>query len=775
MALNDTLSIDIARRGTIHIPAKQADHGYDIICTILRNGENIVDASTDTATFRAGKPDNTIYYGDATVNSDNTVTIHVDDEGQMLAVPGFVVVDVTLNDGNGVVKSTQNFVLDVQAAPGGEAIPSWSVFVELEELVESVQQFNNDAEAYATGERGGVPVEEGDPAYHNNAAYYNAQAQEASTGSVRYDTAQSLTDAQKRQAIANIGIYDDVQQIVKVTSSATTMGQIATILNSVNTAGDHVFFDVSALGAQMCLCTIFVDTADNKFKIFDLVKGRAIEGVYDATTLLVQNIALASDVATQAQIDALQQEIDELGGKSVVENWDALADKTADGTSTDVVKIGDIIDVNWLRSAIGTTTGNHTVACSNLNLFAEGVGEAEAKDYLFVYDGSSWTYEGTAISLADFGLTVSGTPATGEVMTVRTTIEAIPHTFVDYDNPDVEGAGTTVPHSWMLERTYAPETKTFDTYEALFAVYQGKRVPAGNYHLRNYCYRSSFNIDMYLTIPQDLGSDDYIVQAGSNGYTSGKEITNADGVTRTGVSVISGLTPTIYGTRSAASGSVSIAYAPASGVSYAELEGLNADPSDPVVYVNSSEFDKCVYGNNLWPDSNLSEWINDEDPAKSSVTPTHMLDIPSTWNLNAGYLYGIDPRVKRHLLPFNAKFVSGYGNPDYTQGQTYSTRQKVTLLSAKEMSFNIQTSEGEATDLYSGYCNGVLTNDAVAARAKFNKAGGTANSLRWSRSAFSTNAGFSRLVTSTGSYTSNSAYYSYYFAPAFIFGKSTNQ
>lgn len=179
MGLNENLSIDIARRYTTHIPAKQADHGYDIVMRILRNGVDIVTPSSDTATFRAGKPDGTIYYGNATVNEDKTVSIHVDDDGQMLAVPGCVVVDVTLNDGSGAVKSTQNFVIDVQAAPGGEAIPSTSVFIELQELVDETKDLNVEAEAYAAGTRDGVPVEPGDPAYHNNAPYYLQETEDA--------------------------------------------------------------------------------------------------------------------------------------------------------------------------------------------------------------------------------------------------------------------------------------------------------------------------------------------------------------------------------------------------------------------------------------------------------------------------------------------------------------------------------------------------------------------------------------------------------------------
>lgn len=90
----------------------------------------------------------------------------------------------------------------------------------------------------------------------------------------------------------------------------------------------------------------------------------------------------------------------------------------------------------------------------------------------------------------------------------------------------------------------------------------------------------------------------------------------------------------------------------------------------------------------------------------------------------------------------------------------------------KEMSFNIQTNEGNATDLYSEYTNGALDNNAVASRAKYNKAGGTLNSYRWSRSANSGYANPSRVVTSTGSHYGGNASSAYYYAPAFIIGKS---
>lgn len=204
MALSQTLTLDIARRGTPHVPAKQADHGYDIIITILQDGVNIVDHTTDTASFRLQKADGNAVYGTCTVNNDDTVTLHIDDNGQMLAVAGYASVDVSIEE-SGDVKSTQNFIFDIQAAPGGSQIPSSTEFTQLQALVTSVNQLNEDAEAYAIGERNGTPVTSGDPAYENNAKYYNTQAQSAALGTVHFDQAQTLTDAQKAQALENVG------------------------------------------------------------------------------------------------------------------------------------------------------------------------------------------------------------------------------------------------------------------------------------------------------------------------------------------------------------------------------------------------------------------------------------------------------------------------------------------------------------------------------------------------------------------------------------------
>ena len=85
-----------------------------------------------------------------------------------------------------------------------------------------------------------------------------------------------------------VGKYDDIVGVIRVTSAATTMAAIAEKLNEVNTAGDHVVFDVSALDAGMYLVTIFI--GDGYYRIADMVTGYESTGFYNDSDLLVDII-----------------------------------------------------------------------------------------------------------------------------------------------------------------------------------------------------------------------------------------------------------------------------------------------------------------------------------------------------------------------------------------------------------------------------------------------------------------------------------------------------
>lgn len=469
-------------------------------------------------------------------------------------------------------------------------------------------------------------------------------------------------------------------------------------------------------------------------------------------------LVAADQIATQSQINHLQREIDDLGGIETIKDWNRLGALIESGESTDYISAGDKIDINWIKSVNGTTTHGLTITCTNRWQFAKGVGEAEAKDYYFVYDGTSWTYNEAQISLADFGLSVSGTVPAGEVMVITTAVNTVNYTFVGYD--DFTAANSSVPHNWCLEQTYSPETKTYDNYESMFNLAKGKTLPAGNYKVRAPYYNGTPMIDVYITIPSALTATEDILQFASTGYQNVACIPGSS----TKYYIASAIRPAYKNRSTYVANAITVKY---------NQTGTWTDIStiDGITVTNAHI--QAALGNNCPAHCNLRQWLND-DSQNGHYEATQPFDRPSAYNTDtAGFLYGIDPRVLSLIQPCKTKFTAGYNNTGYTQGQVYENTDKVFLLSMKEMSFDIQQGEGNATDLYGEYCGGVLTNNAIAARAKYNKAGGSLNNYRWSRSAVSSYAGDARLVASSGADGYGKSILAFYFAPAFIIGKAS--
>lgn len=132
-------------------------------------------------------------------------------------------------------------------------------------------------------------------------------------------------------------------------------------------------------------------------------------------------------------------------------------------------------------------------------------------------------------------------------------------------------------------------------------------------------------------------------------------------------------------------------------------------------------------------------------------------------------MWGLDPRFINLIKPCIVSLEHGM-NDEFTRYQLYTCEDVATLLSTKEMSFNIQTDEGQITKLYGTYTNNQLTNNAIASRAKARQAGGTPQDYRWSRSAVAGYSHTARLVAPSGAYGSNGASGGYRFAPAYIIG-----
>lgn len=93
-----------------------------------------------------------------------------------------------------------------------------------------IDMAEHNSEAWAVGERNGIPVDSEDVTYQNNAQYYASQAQSIApasvTEAVRWDIAQTaLTDAQRARGRANINAADNDTSVQVVTQTFTSAQQ----------------------------------------------------------------------------------------------------------------------------------------------------------------------------------------------------------------------------------------------------------------------------------------------------------------------------------------------------------------------------------------------------------------------------------------------------------------------------------------------------------------------------------------------------------------------
>ena len=70
-----------------------------------------------------------------------------------------------------------------------------------------------------------------------------------------------------------------------------------------------------------------------------------------------------------------------------------------------------------VTASVGSSTGI-TAATVDGTTFIGKVGTAEEKTYTFSYEDSKWTIDSSAVTLGDYGITVVGTPASGDTVTV---------------------------------------------------------------------------------------------------------------------------------------------------------------------------------------------------------------------------------------------------------------------------------------------------------------------------------------------------------------------
>lgn len=173
MSITQTFHLNlIPEQGPTVIHCDQYDEGTGRLIIKLFDGD-VEYSPSGTATIQGRKPDGKGFEYNATLVG-NTVT--ADLTKQMSAVAGPVRCQVVVKESDDRT-GTFVFILQVQkSALPDDTDMSESEYQFIEQALEDTQEYSEDAEAWAVGERGGVPVGPTDPTYHNNSYYWSQQA-----------------------------------------------------------------------------------------------------------------------------------------------------------------------------------------------------------------------------------------------------------------------------------------------------------------------------------------------------------------------------------------------------------------------------------------------------------------------------------------------------------------------------------------------------------------------------------------------------------------------
>lgn len=467
----------------------------------------------------------------------------------------------------------------------------------------------------------------------------NAALTKAQTD-VSFSQAQSLTDAQKAIARNNIGAME-TKSVVEYTTQSLN-GQQKQIARQNIGAGSAT--DVTTLGTTVSN----LQTASSHK--LDYTQTQTLTD--DQKTQTRQNIGInpvASDASMTMPvgIDANGQLWAESLEEPDITNWAQVAQIIKSGAASKFFEPGDQFVVNKATSVTAAVKGNITGATVSLPTFITQMNEAEAKSYTFSFINGQWVYNGNAVVLSDYGITITGTPANLDTIIITETVEKIIFDVLDfdYDTPVTEGINHTM--SLIAHDVYSYGEIPFDASEALFYVdpeTYPDGLPVGTYH-----------VTLDHGAPGESTTQDgtyqftttQIVPAGglirhttmglfqSNGYTKA-QITNGEFVTYNNeYTQLESLTTT------EGSGGTSLGTTTSQRQSYRTNELLNFTGRN-------------AYGSNNWLNSSDRQYLNSDAAGAASGAIASWWTSKNIWDMpvkstKPGFLYGLDPSFRAIL------------------------------------------------------------------------------------------------------------------------------
>ena len=404
------------------------------------------------------------------------------------------------------------------------------------------------------------------------------------------------------------------------------------------------------------------------------------------------------------------------GSASFAQNWKAVQNLVRSGLGPKAFPVGTQFIVNKetsLSAAMGVHTGITGVSVVE-DTFLAAEGNVGNGIHEFKYDGAAWIYNGEAVKLSDYGLSVTGTPADGDEIVVTEAFTKILFDVVDHKTVNGNHRMVLLMHDVWYNRP-------FDASEALIAVPEA--LTAGDYHF-------TYNDTAYqFTLASDVpaGSQIAITYPSSGTDLTGQMVrVYPDGKTTTAAQ-----TATI----SAGSGGTDL--------------GIEQDANTETGHIN--HMSRMRYGSNNYKESAIRQWLNSGAKANEWWSQQHALDRAVGYINEAGFLHGMDADFLAVVQPTVVKCGTNntwelYG---WTKNTAYTVEDKFYLASRPDVGLGAESmDQGSVWSLFDGAAN--------VDRIK-RDSGSTARTW-WLRSPYPSHASNVRSVDSDGSLSRSGAY-----------------
>lgn len=410
-----------------------------------------------------------------------------------------------------------------------------------------------------------------------------------------------------------------------------------------------------------------------------------------------------------------------------------------------------------ISAAVGADNTGVTAVTVNEDAFLHAIGEAHSGVYEATYDGTAWHKEnGDTVVLADFGITITGTPASGDTILITETATSI--IWVVRGHNHHEAADGHYTNTMTLEAKYVYGTGAgtykglvFDAAEALY--YCSEALPAGTYNFTwNYATGSVANGTFQFTLTQGVPAGGQIVISGNNN-----------------TSVITARTIATYASVGATT-AIESGLAITAGSGGTSLGTVNSTTSTDD---NLNCGQRVLFGSNNYAQSAARQWLNSAETLGSVWSPTNKFDRAPSWHTGSdtayhGFMHGLGDDFLAAVQPAkiacrtNSVFeVDSLDGTEFTTNQVYELEDKFFLLSRPEIWGTWDSAsykDGEQLEYYEGLTQTELIKRDAAGSARFS----------WLRSPSPSYAHGVRFVVTGGSLNGHNALNAYAVAPACI-------